>query len=99
MDAVIFLKEKDRMCSHMSHCSDCPLNDLSEYNYEYSCDECENFEEMVDIVETWSKENPVFTNGDKFTEVFGILPETLLSSYYYGGLSEWFKKEYINNKE
>ena len=95
MDAVRFLEEKNRMCNGMRHCSDCPLNALSEYK----CDDCENFEEMVDIVETWSKENPIFTNGDKFTEVFGILPETLLSSYYYGGLSEWFKKEYINNKE
>lgn len=89
MDAIEFIKEKTRMCEGINDCSKCPLYDL-----EQSCiPDIDNIEEMVDIVEIWMKENPIITNGDKFTEVFGIVSE---KDFLY--FSDWLKKEYKGRK-
>ena len=71
MDALEYLKEKNRMCyrnSEYQHCSICP--------FESECCQCEDDrpEEAVRIVEEWSKAHPKQTNADKFKEVFGVEP-------------------------
>ena len=74
MDAVTFLKEAHRMCIALHQdCDDCPL-----VNNEYCNLRCwqeeqihlsMNYEEIVAVVEKWSKENPLVTNGDKVMEI------------------------------
>lgn len=75
MDAVMYLKEKVRMCH----------NDPTE---KFKCDRCPMFADTVEIgcvyweetdpaeavriVEEWSKAHPIQTNADKFKEVFGF---------------------------
>lgn len=74
MDAVLFLKEWKRMCDDMSCCvGGCPIN------IEFA-DECgvavrENPEKAVEIVEKWSRENPVKTMMDDFLEKFPNAPK------------------------
>lgn len=54
MDAVKFIKERNRMCATQGHCASCPATDC----------ECSLLEDMVvdtsivTIVEKWSKEHP-----------------------------------------
>lgn len=64
MDAVKFMKEKDRLCGAYV-CDDCPL--LAK-----GCDDSENIEELVEIVEKWSNEHPVKTRADVFREMFPL---------------------------
>jgi len=70
MDAVKFLKEKNRMTKNCKvWCKDCSLQikdddgDCMLYNKDSS-------EKAVEIVETWSKENPVRSYYDVMIEVF-----------------------------
>ena len=88
MDAVKFIKEKTRMCETVVNCDKCPIHDVN------NCvPDSDNVEEIVDIVEMWSKENPIITNCDKFTEVFGLVSEKDLLHF-----SDWLKKEYKGGK-
>lgn len=78
MDAIKYLKEKDRMCKvyrpkFSDPCGEfCPL-----YREERYCTpsyERGHLEDVVAIVEQWSKEHPIKTNAMKFEEVFGFIP-------------------------
>lgn len=65
MDAVKFIKEKERMCGR-----GCEISLFTE------CVGCDHWieqypEEAVRIVEEWSKAHPVQTRREKFKEVFG----------------------------
>lgn len=51
MDAVKYLKERERMCKEVDDCYGCPLALCS-------CMEEKNPEGAVVIVEQWAKENP-----------------------------------------
>ena len=63
MDAIEFLKEKDRMCSSFKNdCVKCPL---------FNCEDIKSYEETVAIVAKWSKEHSIISNGHKFIELFG----------------------------
>ncbi|MBR3360895.1 MAG: hypothetical protein IKG39_06125 [Lachnospiraceae bacterium] len=65
MDAVKFLKERERMCESFKTCDGCSFNHhCSDFMGEYA-------EEAVRIVEQWSNEHPIMTNLMKFKEVFG----------------------------
>lgn len=78
MDAVLFLKEKHRMCKSygFSRCRRCELNENKNgkqiscggFVYQYP-------EEAVAIVEEWSNENPLKTKKDKFFEMFPNAPK------------------------
>lgn len=71
MNAVKFLKEKNRMCNcHNDYCCDCPLED-------YDCDGTkeEEFEAIVAAVEKWSDEHPLKTILIDLLEKY---PKTLL---------------------
>lgn len=70
MDAVEFLKERNRLCNSFRYnCLNCPA---------YNCANSEHFEETVALIEKWSKEHPIITNEMKFEEVFGEIPQTLV---------------------
>ena len=92
MDAVKYLKEKIRMCKTVGDCIDnCPVFN----NFNKSCGflEDDNPEAIVDIVETWSKENPILTNSEKFKEVFGfsLTKEQLKLGSFIGWLDQEYK--------
>ena len=76
MDAVKFLKEHKRICQIYCHsltCTECPLEDCNN-GLGIPCDTLfnEHPEAVVRVVEEWSKEHPIQTNGEKLKEVFGI---------------------------
>ena len=72
MDAYKFLTELNRMCMKYKKCPNCPLN-KAEY-----CSMCiqelteDAILEAIEIVDDWSKENPIFTNKDMFEQTFGM---------------------------
>ena len=68
MDAVRFLKEKDRMCEYYEYCEGCPLADGIEIPSIYcTCPE-EEPEEIVTTIEKWSNAHPIRTNADYVAE-------------------------------
>ena len=71
MDAVEFLKEKERMCNKCSACSGCPV-DKKNNGFYMDCEDLaiENPEEFVAIVEKWSVEHPVKTRQSEFLRMF-----------------------------
>lgn len=75
MDAVKFLKEKNRMCNIYLSCKGCPLEIATELGGYDSCEQFmeENPDEAVFNVEGWSEKNPILTNAMKFEQVFGSL--------------------------
>ena len=64
MDALEFLKEKEKICNIFIYtsmgCEGCPLRGR--------CNN--NSAEQVEIVERWSKEKPEITMADKYIELF-----------------------------
>lgn len=70
MDAVKFIKERERMCDS-DKCINCPLykeNNLAGVSCELF--EKHNPEVTVEIVEKWSKEHPVKTRQSEFLKMF-----------------------------
>lgn len=76
MDAIKFLKEKNRMTKKCSiDCSDCPLS--SEKNTTGLC--CGDFQRayseiVVSIVEKWSEEHPQETRLSQFLKYYPNAP-------------------------
>ena len=63
MDALEFIRERNRMCKSFGvECENCPANKDSR------CIDINLDEEIVPIVEKWSKENPRKTRLDVFLE-------------------------------
>ena len=60
MDAVEYVKQRERMCEHYVHCGDCPVGDYQ------GCASLNEIPKMVPIVETWAKEHPVKTRQSEF---------------------------------
>lgn len=95
MDAVEFIKQKNRMCDryYSNDCKGCPLQPAPEDGGYASCDQFveEDPEEVVLNVEEWAKENPIVTNAMKFEEIFGTLKPVakLINSN-----PVWWDKEY-----
>jgi hypothetical protein len=56
MDAVKFMKERIRMCKNYSECKDCPITLKLKTTCTLQLEE--DYEELVKIVENWSKKNP-----------------------------------------
>lgn len=72
MDALEFIRERNRMCKSFGvECENCPANKDSR------CIDTNLDEEIVPIVEKWSKENPRKTRQDVFLEQY---PDTLIDS-------------------
>ena len=71
MDAVEFLKEKERMCNKCSACLGCPV-DKANNGFYMDCEDLaiENPEEFVAIIEKWSAEHPIKTRQSEFLKMF-----------------------------
>lgn len=70
MDAVKFIKERNRMCN-MESCSSCHANFLNDC----SCT-TEDIVKLVEIVEQWSQSHPQKTIMQDFFEKFPNAPRT-----------------------
>lgn len=64
MDAVEYVKQRNRMCDYYVNCNDCPAG-----NYE-GCSSLSGISELVPIVEQWAKEHPVKTRQSEFFKLF-----------------------------
>lgn len=71
MDALEFLKERDRMCrvySGKGHCEGCPLKGMHCMTVEPIYDD--SYEKVINTVETWSKEHPRKTRQSVFLKQY-----------------------------
>lgn len=64
MDAVEYVKQRDRMCDYYVNCGDCPAG-----NYEW-CSSLNGIPNLVPIVEKWAKEHPVKTRQSELLKLF-----------------------------
>ena len=64
MDAVEYVKQRNRMCDYYVNCGDCPAG-----NYE-GCASLNEIPNLVPIVEKWTKEHPVKTRQSEFLEQY-----------------------------
>lgn len=92
MDALEFLRERERMCDSYKDCDDCPL----------AGDKCiigsvsdEDRKEIVTAIEQWSKEHPRKTRQDVFLEQY---PEAWVDEdgclrICPNGISPWHRSE------
>ena len=64
MDAVEYVKQRERMCDYYVNCGDCPAG-----NYEW-CTSLSGIPKMVPIVEQWVKEHPAKTRQSEFLKMW-----------------------------
>lgn len=64
MDAVEYVKQRERMCDYYVNCGDCPAG-----NYE-RCSSLNGIPKMVPIVEQWAKEHSVKTRQSEFLKMW-----------------------------
>ena len=60
MDAVEYVKQRNRMCDYYVNCDDCPVGDYQ------GCASIVEIPKLVPIVEQWAKEHPVKTRQSEF---------------------------------
>ena len=60
MDAVEYVKQRNRMCDYYMNCGDCPACD-----YEW-CSSLHGIPKMIPIVEQWAKAHPIKTRQSEF---------------------------------
>jgi len=71
MDAVTYLKARQRMTDNCTDCGKCPINVANNgKSLACECFEGEHAEEAVAIVEKWLSEHPPVTYASKMQEVF-----------------------------
>lgn len=92
MDAVEFIRERNRMCKHFRWCAECPANGV----ICGTIGEVNDAERLVQIVEAWAKEHPHKTRQREFLEqwpearveddrVLGICPAGISLSHRRDG--------------
>ena len=64
MDAVEYVKQRERMCDYYVNCGDCPAG-----NYE-RCASLNEIPNLVPIVEKWAKEHVAKTRQSEFLKMF-----------------------------
>lgn len=64
MDAVEYVKQRNRMCDYYVNCNDCPAGDYQ------VCASIVGIPKLVPIVEQWAKEHPVKTRQSEFLKIF-----------------------------
>ena len=64
MDAVEYVKQRERMCDYCVNCGDCPACD-----YEW-CSSLNGIPKMVPIVEQWAKAHPIKTRQSEFLKMW-----------------------------
>lgn len=60
MDAVEYVKQRERMCDYYGDCDKCPAKKV------VGCASLTKISQMIPIVEKWAKEHPVKTRQDEF---------------------------------
>ena len=60
MDAIEYVKQRERMCDYYGNCDKCPAKEV------IGCASIAKISQMVPIVEKWAKEHPVKTRQDEF---------------------------------
>lgn len=94
MDAVKFLRERNRICKGHEECNGCPIRKITK-----RCDlfgkDVEKIVEVVATVENWSKEHPEEIGKKYIIEIDegdGYL-------YRIKGINEWLNKEELGQLE
>ena len=64
MDAVEYVKQRNRMCDYYINCNDCPAG------YYEGCSSLSGIPKLIPIVEQWAKEHPVKTRQSEFLKMF-----------------------------
>lgn len=64
MDAVEYVKQRERMCGYYGSCDKCLANKV------VGCATIAKISQMVPIVEQWAKEHPVKTRQSEFLKTF-----------------------------
>lgn len=64
MDAVEYVKQRERMCDYYVNCGDCPAG-----NYE-GCASLNEIPNLVPIVEKWAKAHPAKTRQSEFLKMW-----------------------------
>lgn len=64
MDAIEYVKQRNRMCDYYVNCNDCPAGDYQE------CSSLNEITKLVPIVEKWAKEHPVKTRQSEFLKMW-----------------------------
>nr|DAV90528.1 MAG TPA: hypothetical protein [Caudoviricetes sp.] len=73
MDAVEYVKQRNRMCDYYVNCNDCPAGHYEE------CSSLNGVFKLVSIVEQWTKEHPAKTRQSELLKLF---PETEMIDDY-----------------
>lgn len=106
MDAVDFIKTRDRMCMHYHGCKGCPIDQQNMLCEDYTV---EHPEEVVEKVEEWIKTHPLKTNADKIEELTGTEISVEADNNFYSihiktdgnteygvaKLKKWLESEYV----
>lgn len=89
MDAVEYVKQRNRMCDYYTNCGDCPASGFE------GCSSLGSVFMMIPIVEQWAKEHPVKTRQSELLKLFpsaliddgslNICPRTVDSKTYDTG--------------
>lgn len=64
MDAVEYVKQRNRMCDYYTNCGDCPASGFD------GCSSLSSVFKMIPIVEQWVKEHPVKTRQGEILKLF-----------------------------
>ena len=64
MDAVEYVKQRERMCDYYSDCDKCPAKEV------IGCANITKISQMVPIVEKWAKEHSVKTRQSEFLKQY-----------------------------
>lgn len=64
MDAVEYVKQRNRMCDYYVSCSECPVGQYK------VCASIVGIPKLTPIIEQWAKEHPVKTRQSEFLKIF-----------------------------
>ena len=97
MDAVEFLKERERMCREYASCSECPFGEIEQGFTSAECAYRYNLwpaESLVIALQAWITSHPKTTNAMKIKEVFGVDLNAPDAPTYDAVISDWLKQPY-----
>lgn len=90
MDAVEYVKQRNRMCDYYTNCGDCPAG------HHEGCASLSAIPELIPIVEQWTKEHPAKTRQ---SELLRLFPEAeMIDDAYINLCPVRISKEYKNNE-
>lgn len=87
MDAVEYVKQRERMCNYYTNCTECPAG------YYDGCSSLNGVSKLVPIVEQWVKEHPVKTRQSEFLKQY---PDAKIGNDKLPGVAPcWLNTELI----